>query len=102
MIIDAIYLEARVAGVAPEDRSHAQLVSGGESHAHLVQLARALGRAPVHSRAYGDAAHVARLLGGSEHRLVVAIRKREELIVVELEDERDLVRVLLGVEPEHA
>ena len=49
-----------------------------------------------------DRAEVGRLAGRAEHDLVVLVRVVEELVVVELDDERDPVRVAPGHGPEAA
>ena len=51
-------------------------------------------RPEVDRRADGDAPHVTRLLDLREHDLVELVRVGQELVVVDLEEERDLVRVL--------
>jgi bifunctional DNA-binding transcriptional regulator/antitoxin component of YhaV-PrlF toxin-antitoxin module len=45
---------------------------------------------------------MSRLLDRAEHDLVELVRVGQQLVVVDLHDERDLVRVLAGHQPEHA
>ncbi len=95
-------VEGRVAQVAPEDRGEPELVRDGEGLRDLDDLPLRLGRAEVDRRADRDRAHLARLLDLREGDLVVGVRVAEELVVVELDDERDAVRVLARAGPEHA
>ena len=94
--------ERRVPEIAPEHGHHAELVSHLERLAHLDDLpARLVG--PVVDRAPdGRAPHVAGLLDRGEHDLVELVRVGQELVVVDLEEERDLVRVLPRDGPEDA
>src|SRR3954465_6557725 len=94
VVVDAIDLEAGVAQVAPQHREHAELVGLLERAADLDELPAALRRAEVDGRADADGAHVPRALDAREHDLVVLVGVGEQLVVVELEDERQLVRVL--------
>src|SRR5690606_13665298 len=102
LVVRAVHLEPAVAEVAPEDRRHAELVGAGEGVGDLLELARGRLAAEVDRRADGHAAHVERLLDPREHHLVVLVGVGEELVVVDLEDERDLVRVLPRDGPQHA
>ena len=56
----------------------------------------------VDRRADARRAHVERLLDAGEADLIERVRIREELVVIELEDERNLVRVLPRDRSEHA
>ena len=68
----------------------------------LDDLPLGLGRAEVDRRADGHRAHLPRLPHLTEHDLVVGVRVAQELVVVELDDERDAVRVLARAGAEHA
>ncbi len=89
-----VLLEGGVAQVAPEHGRHAQLVRDLEGLRDLDDLARGLVGAEVDRGAHGDGAHVLRLLDRSEEDLVELVRVGQELVVVELEQERDPVCVL--------
>ena len=93
MVVGAVLDEGAVAQVAPENGRHAQLVRLREGLGHLLQLPRRLLGSPVHGRADGDGTQLERLLDIAEHHLVVAVRVGEQLVVVELADEGDAVRV---------
>src|SRR3954449_5906882 len=93
VVVGAVDLEAGAAQVAPQHGEHAELVGLLEGLADLLDLAAALRRAEVDRRADADRAHVPRALDAREHRLVVLVRIAQQLVVVELEDERQLVRV---------
>ena len=88
--------EGGVAQVAPEHRRHAQLVRGRKRRRHLLDLAPRLGRAEVDRGADGDAALLAGLADRREHDLVVGVRVGQDLVVVQLEQERDPVGVAAG------
>ena len=77
-------------------------MGGREGLRDLDDLALGLLGAEVDRGADGDRAHVAGLLDLREHDLVVAVRIGQELVVVELDDERDVVRVLARDGAEHA
>src|SRR5690606_5752051 len=64
--------------------------------------ARRIGRAEVDGRADGDGAHVPSLLDGAPGDLLGLVGVGQELVVVELYDERNAVRVLAGHRAEHA
>ena len=95
-------LEGRVAQVAPQDREQPVAVRLGEQRAHLPDLAGALLRAEVDRRADADRAEVDGLADGGEGHLVAPVRVGEQLVVVELDDERDLVGIATGDDAEDA
>ena len=101
VIVDAVLLERRVAQVAPQHGEHAHLVRSGEGLADLVQLARRLLGSEVDRRADTGGAQVVGLLDRAEHHLVELVRVGEQLVVVELDDERDAVRVAARHHAEH-
>ena len=61
---------------------------------HFLDLAGRLIGTEIDRGAYGDSAHVPGFLHGAEHDLVELVRVRKEFVVVDLDDEWDLVRVL--------
>ena len=101
MIVDVL-LEGRVAQVAPEHRGHAHFVRRLEGLRHLDDLAPGFGRAEVDGGADRHRAHVARLLDAGKKDLVELVGVGQELVVVELEQERNLVRVLARAGAQHA
>ena len=95
-------LERGVAQVAPQDGGHAQLMGVVEGLGDLLNLARGLVAAEVNGGPDCDGAHVPRLLHGGEHHLVVFVGVGQQLVVVQLQDERDLVRVAPRDRPQDA
>src|SRR4051794_1814569 len=93
VVVDAVDLEAVVAQVAPQHREHAELVGAVERLAHLDDLAVRLGRAEVDGGADAGRPQVEGLLDRPEHDLVIFVRVGQQLVVVHLDDERDLVAV---------
>ena len=103
LVVRAVDGEAAVAEVAPQDRRHPELVRRARTpRTPPDDLPVRLVAAEVDRRADRDAAHVVRLLDLREHDLVVRVRVRQQLVVVDLEDERDLVRVLPRDDAERA
>src|ERR1043165_1091690 len=95
-------LELRVAQVAPENRRHAELVREREGVGDLDELAARLFGAEVDGRAHGGSAEVVCLLDRAEQDLVELVRVGQKLVVVDLDDEGNLVRVLARDRAEHA
>jgi hypothetical protein len=73
-----------------------------EGLSDLDDLAARVVRSEVDRRADPGRAQLERALHRAEHDLVVLVRERQQLVVVELDDERDLVRVLAGHRAQHA
>ena len=65
-----------------------------------MDLARAFLRAEVDRRTYTHRAEVDGLSNRREGHLVATVRVGQQLVVVELDDERDLVCVATGDDPE--
>src|SRR6202035_4805685 len=102
MVIYAIYLEAGVTGVAPEDGGHAQFMCQFEGFGDLFELAVAFGAAPIYRGANGYCARVPGAFYGAEQSLIIAIGQAKEFVVVELDDERDAVGVFAAHDAEDA
>ena len=102
LVVVDLLLELRVAQVAPQHGEQAQLVRVREGLGDLLDLPVALVRPEVDGRADADAAHVPGLVDVGEEALVELVRVGQQLVVVQLEDEGDLVRVLAGDRAEHA
>ena len=96
VVVDAVLLERAVAQVAPQHREHAELVGLGEGLGDLLDLAGGLVGAEVDRGADAGRAEVVGLLDRAEHDLVELVRVRQQLVVVELHDERDAVGVARG------
>src|SRR6201999_955213 len=73
-----------------------------EGFGDLDYLATRLLGAEVDCRADCDRAHVARLLNRAEEDLVELVRVGEKLVMIDLYDEGNLVRVLARDDAEHA
>ena len=69
---------------------------------HFLQLPLGFFRSKVNRRAHAHRAHVERLANARKPDLIEAVRVREEFVVVELQEKRNLVRVLPGRRTEHA
>src|SRR5688572_1354017 len=97
VVVGVLGLERGVAQIAPEHGEHPELVRLLEHRRHFLQLALRFFRAEIDRRSDAERAHVERLLHAGEADLVVRIGVRDELVVVDLEDERNPV----GVTPRH-
>jgi hypothetical protein len=102
VVVGFLRLERRVSQIAPEHGEHPELVRMLEHLGHFLELPLRFFRAEVNRRADAGRAHVEALLHAREADLVEGVRVRDELVVVDLEDERNLVRVLAGAHAEHA
>ena len=89
-------LEGGVPQVTPQDREQPLAMSLGEQLADLTDLSGALFGPEVDRGADADRSEVDGLTDRSEGHLVALVRVSEELVVVELDDERDLVGVAAG------
>ena len=94
-------LERGVAEIAPQHREHAQLVGLVEELGDLLNLPPRFPGPEVDGGPHPHRPHVERLLDAREPDLVVGVGVGDELVVVELEDERDLVGVAARQGPEH-
>ena len=88
-VIVLVGLEGGVAQVAPEDRRHAELVGMGKGFGHLDDLPRRFLGAEVDRRTDGRRAHFVGLFDRAEHHLVELVRIGEQLVVIDLDDERE-------------
>jgi hypothetical protein len=86
-------LEGRIAQVAPQDGREPQRVGLLERGADLDDLPARLLGAEIDRRTDGHGSHVERLPHACKRDLVVPIRVREELVVVDLEHEGNAMRV---------
>ena len=100
-IVDSVVLETVVAEIAPQHRGHAELMRADERNRDLLKLPRRFRGTEVDGRAHRDRAEVVGLLDGAEEHLIESVRIRQQLVVVDLDDERDLVRPTARDRPEH-
>lgn len=68
-------------------------MGAGKGRAHFLDLPPRLGSAEIDRRPDADGAHVERLIDAGEQGLIVLHRQAQDLVVVELHDERNLVGV---------
>ena len=101
-MVGPVHPERRVPEVAPENGEHAQLVRPVEPPGHLLNLPVRLRGPEVDRGADAHRAHVERLLDVGEADLVVGVGVRQELVVVELQDEGNAVRVAACARPQRA
>jgi hypothetical protein len=102
VIVDVLRLERGVAQVAPQHRKHAELVRLLEHPAYFLDLPLRFFRAEIDRGADAGGAHVEGLLDAGETDLIVGVRIGNEFVVVELQDKRDLVRVLARAHAEYS
>ena len=100
-VIDAVFREGGVAHITPEHCCHPQLVRLVEGGRDLLDLPVRLGRAEVNRGAQRHRPELPGLFHGPEANLVVLVGIRQELVVIDLADEGDLVRVLASDRAEH-
>ena len=101
-VVDPVLLEGGVAQVAPENRRHPELMRLRERARHLLDLTIGTVGTEVDRRAHRDCADVPGLLDSAEHDLVELVRVGQQLVVVELDDERNSVRPVPRERAEHA
>src|SRR5947209_16278754 len=85
--------EFRIAQIAPEDRSHSNLVRVSKRTADLYDLSCRFFRAEIDSRSYGYCSKVTRFVNCAEENLVELVRVSQKLVVIYLNDEWNLVSV---------
>ena len=94
VIVGLLGLERGVPEITPQDREHAQFMSMLKHLGHFLQLPLGLLRPKVDGRADPHRAHLEPLFDAREADLIERVGIRDELVVVELHQKRDLVRVL--------
>ncbi len=94
VVVLVALLEAVVTQVAPEYGGHPELMRALEGFGHLDDLARRFLGTEVDRGADRDCTHLPGLLDAAEHDLVVLGGIGEELVVIELDDKGNLVRIL--------
>ena len=101
-VIVLVLLERRIPQIAPQNRGHAKLMRMGKGLADFHDLPRALVGTEINRCSHRGSPHVVGLPHGPEEHLVKAVRIRQQLVVIDLHDKRDLVRVLARHGPKHA
>ena len=95
-------LKRVVSDVAPQHRRHAQFVRLIECARDFDDLPRGVVAAEVNGRANRAGAEIPRIAHRAEHDLVELVRIGHEFVVVDLDHERNAVRVLARNAREHA
>ena len=95
-VIVLFLLEGVVAEVAPEDRGHAEFVGFGEGPADFDDLPIGLVGTEINGCADSGCAHVPGFLHSAEKDLVEFVGESEQLVVVELHDEGNFVRIFVS------
>src|SRR5713226_10625124 len=101
-VIVLVFFEGIVAQVAPQDGGHAELVRVCEGLADFDNLAAALVGAEIDGGANRGGAQVVGLLHGAKENLIGLIGEGQQLVVINLHDERDFVSILARDRAEHA
>ena len=73
-----------------------------KAFADFGNLSRRFVRAKIDCGADRDRAHVVRLLHRAKHHLIKLVRQRQQLVVIDLYDEGNLVRILARDRAQHA
>ena len=102
MVVRFLRLERGVSQIAPQHGEHAELVCVPEHLGDFLNLPLRLLRAEIDRRADSHRAHLEGLPDAREPDLIEGVRVRKELVVIDLEQERNPVRVLPGDRTEHA
>src|SRR5690606_23978120 len=92
-VIVFIGLEGVVAQIAPEDRRHAELVGPFEGLADFLNLTVGLFGTEVDGCTDGDGAEIPGLFYLSKKNLVIFARIGDEVVVIDLDDKGNLMRV---------
>ena len=95
-------VEGGLAQIAPQHGHHAQLMRHLERLRRLLQLAHPPVRSEVDRCPHRNRPQLPRLLHAREHDLVVAVGVGQQLVVVQLDQKRDPVRVPARHRPQHA
>src|SRR3989338_11215878 len=98
--IGRVFLKRIIAQVTPEHREHTETMCLCECGTDFLNLAAALRRSKINGGTHTQCTHVVRLLHRTEHYLIEFVRIREEFVVIELHDERDLSGVRTRDNPE--
>src|ERR1043166_4784253 len=94
--------ELRIAQITPQNARHAELVRLRKGLTHFDDLTRRLLRSEIDRSPNAHRAEVVCFFDSSEHDLVELVRQRQQLVVIDFHDERNLVRILPRHRTEHA
>ena len=102
LVVDPVDLERAVAGVTPQHRVHPEVVGFLERLRHLLKLTGAVVGTEVDRCADTRGTEIEGLPGGAEHHLVGLVGIGQQFVGIDLDDERDAVRVPAADRAEHA
>ena len=94
VIVLAIFLEGVVAQIAPEHRRHSEFMRVLKGFGDFDNLSIRIFRAEVDRRADRRCAEIPCLFDRSKHNLLGLIWKSQQLVVIDLDEKGNLVRVL--------
>ena len=94
VVIGSFVFESRITQVCPQKCHHAQRVGMFEGPTDFLYLSARLLRTEVNRCPHGNRAQLEGLVNAGKQGLVVDVRVCQQCVVVELDQERDLVRVL--------
>src|SRR6201987_867484 len=97
-----VLLKSRVAQIAPENGGHAELMGFRESTADFDDLAVGLIGAKINCGANGGSSHVIGFLNRAEEDLVKLVGIRQQLVVIDFRNKRNLVRIFARNRSKHA
>src|SRR5688500_6519884 len=86
--------EFRVAKITPEDTSHPEFMSLGKSFTDLGNLSRRFVGTKIYDGANSNRSEIVCFFNCSEQHLIEHFRQGQQLVVIDLYDERNLVRIL--------
>ena len=95
-------LEFRITQIAPKYRRHSEFVCVCKGLSHLGDLPRRIVAAKIYRSTDRDRTHISCLLDRAKHHLIELIRIRQKLVMIDLYDERNLMRVFTRDHSEHA
>src|ERR1700752_1191700 len=83
--------ELRVAQIAPEDAGHAKFVRLREGFTDFSYLSRRFVRTKIYCGAHSDCPKIVCFFYCAKKHLIKLVRQRQELVMINLNDERNLV-----------
>src|SRR5690606_5791638 len=97
LIIDTVFFESAVAGIAPQDASHTKVVGTFKRLSHLNDLTAGVLGTEINCSSHRGGSEIPCIPDAAKHNLVVLGRISKEFVVVEFNDEGDF----MGVLPRH-
>ena len=101
-VIILVLFEGRIAEVAPQNSRQAQFVRQCEGLRDLDDFAMRIVRAEIDGRADRRRAHIVRFLDRPKQNLLETVGIGQQFVVIDLHDERNLMRVLARHHPQRA